>query len=100
MAVFFYVRIGTLFRWHPIHSNSPYDALQFGQLKASFAWGLNLNILINTIMQRDITTRCINPTDPPLPPEIKIAEDGNAVRILGAWIGNETKEVTPSPRQS
>ena len=45
--------------------------------------------------QRVITTRCINPTDPPLPQEIKITEDGNAVRILGAWIGNEIKEVTP-----
>ena len=45
--------------------------------------------------QRVIATRCINPTDPPLPQEIKIAEDGNAVRILGAWIGNETKDVTP-----
>ena len=45
--------------------------------------------------QRVIDTRCINPADLPLPPEVKIAEDGNAVRILGAWIWNEMREVTP-----
>ena len=45
--------------------------------------------------QRVIATRHINPTDPPLPQEIKITEDRNAVRNLGAWIGNEIKEVTP-----
>ena len=44
---------------------------------------------------RVISTHCINPTDPPLPQVIRIAEDGNAVRILGAWIGNEAKDVTP-----
>ena len=42
-----------------------------------------------------ITTRHINPMDPPLPQEIKITEDGNAVRNLGAWIGNKVKEITP-----
>ncbi|KIM64466.1 hypothetical protein SCLCIDRAFT_114936, partial [Scleroderma citrinum Foug A] len=42
-----------------------------------------------------ITTRCINPSDPPLPQEVRITEDENAVRNLGAWIGNEAKEVTP-----
>ena len=45
--------------------------------------------------QRVIASRCINPADPPLPLEIRIADDGNAVRILGAWIGNETRDVTP-----
>ena len=45
--------------------------------------------------QRVISTRCINPTDPPLPQEIRIAEDGSAVRNLGAWIGNGIKEVEP-----
>ena len=48
-----------------------------------------------THRQRVLTTRCVNPADPPLPLEIKIAEDGSAVRILGAWIGNETKAATP-----
>ena len=42
-----------------------------------------------------VATRRINPTDPPLPQEIKITEDGNTIRNLGAWIGNEVKEITP-----
>ena len=45
--------------------------------------------------QRVIATHHINPTDPPLPQEIKITEDRNAVKNLGSWIGNEIKEVTP-----
>jgi len=41
-------------------------------------------------------TRKINPQDDdPLPPRIRIASDGEAVRILGAWIGNETNDQTP-----
>jgi len=41
-------------------------------------------------------TRKINPQDnDPLPPNIRIARDGEAVRILGAWIGNETNDQTP-----
>ena len=48
-----------------------------------------------THRQRVLATRCVNPTDPPLPPEVRIAEDGSAVRILGAWIGNETRAITP-----
>ena len=31
----------------------------------------------------------------PLPPKIRIACDGEAVRILSAWIGNETNDQTP-----
>ena len=44
---------------------------------------------------RVIASRRVNPTNPPLHPNIKIAPDGYAVRSLGAWIGNETKDVTP-----
>jgi len=41
-------------------------------------------------------TRKINPQDDdPLPPRIRIASNGEAVRILGAWIGNETNDQTP-----
>jgi len=41
-------------------------------------------------------TRKINPWDDnPLPPRIRIASDGEAVRILGMWIGNETNDQTP-----
>ena len=41
-------------------------------------------------------TRKINTQDnTPLPLEIRIARDGEAVRILGAWIGNETHNLTP-----
>ena len=42
------------------------------------------------------TTRKINPQDnAPLPPRIRIANDGEAVRMLGAWIGNDTNDQTP-----
>ena len=41
-------------------------------------------------------TRRINPYDAtPLPPKIRIAQDGEAVRILGAWVGNEASNQTP-----
>ena len=41
-------------------------------------------------------TRKINPQDTnPLPPKIRIARDGEAVRILGAWIGNNANNQTP-----
>ena len=41
-------------------------------------------------------TRRIHPHDAtPLPPKIRIACDGEAVRILGTWIGNETNDQTP-----
>ena len=41
-------------------------------------------------------TQKINPLDNnPLPLRIRIASDGEAVRMLGAWIGNGTKDVTP-----
>jgi len=41
-------------------------------------------------------TRKINPQDnEPLPPNIRIACNGEAVRILGLWIGNETNDQTP-----
>jgi hypothetical protein len=35
-----------------------------------------------------IQTRKLNPDQPPIPMEIHIAQDGEPVRILGAWIGN------------
>jgi hypothetical protein len=43
-----------------------------------------------------ITTRKINQHDTtPLPPHIHIARDGEAVRMLGAWIGNDAEDQTP-----
>ena len=43
-----------------------------------------------------VDTRKVNPQDnEPLPPNIRIARDGEAVRILGSWIGNETNNQTP-----
>ena len=46
--------------------------------------------------QRVITTRKINQEDEnPLSERIRIAEDGEAVRSLGAWIGNKTNDATP-----
>jgi hypothetical protein len=41
-------------------------------------------------------SRKINPADKTtLPEKIKIACNGNVVRILGVWIGNKTNNVTP-----
>ena len=43
-----------------------------------------------------VTTRRVNPRDEiPLDNRIKIAKEGEAVRSLGAWIGNNTNDVTP-----
>ena len=43
-----------------------------------------------------ITTRKINQHDTtPLPPHIHIAQDGEAVRMLGAWIGNNAEDQAP-----
>jgi hypothetical protein len=42
------------------------------------------------------TTRKINQTDnEPLDPQIHITQDGEAVRSLGAWIGNHTNATAP-----
>jgi len=42
------------------------------------------------------TTRKINPLDQsPLPDHIRIAKDGEAVRMLGAWIGNDAEDQAP-----
>lgn len=41
-------------------------------------------------------TRKINPLDQtPLPDRIRIAKDGEAVRMLGAWIGNKAENQAP-----
>ena len=41
-------------------------------------------------------TRKINPLDEsPLPDQIRIAKDKEAVRMLGAWIGNKANDLTP-----
>jgi ribonuclease HI/exonuclease III len=46
--------------------------------------------------QTIIDTRKINQRDnAPLAARIRIARDGDAVRVLGAWIGNRTNDVTP-----
>ena len=43
-----------------------------------------------------VETRKINPADEePLDAKIHIAADGEAVRSLGAWIGNKTNDLTP-----
>lgn len=39
-----------------------------------------------------INTRKINPDQDPICPNMSIAEEGTAKRILGAWIGNKTNE--------
>ena len=46
--------------------------------------------------QRIIMTRKINQEDAqPLNDRVRIADDGEAVRSLGAWIGNNTNDITP-----
>ena len=46
--------------------------------------------------QRVISTRKVNELDrSPLPDQIRIAKDGEAVRMLGAWIGNDADGQTP-----
>lgn len=46
--------------------------------------------------QRIAQTRKTNPLDAePLDDRIKIARDGDAVRCLGAWIGNNADDLTP-----
>jgi hypothetical protein len=43
-----------------------------------------------------VTTRKINPQDQnPLPERIRIAKDGEAIRSLGAYIGNHANDLTP-----
>lgn len=49
-----------------------------------------------THRNRIITTRKLNQDDlTPLNDHIRIAKDGDAVRSLGAWIGNNTNLKTP-----
>lgn len=45
--------------------------------------------------ERMIQTRKIHPSDAPLNQDIRIAKDGDAVRSLGSWVGNEITDVTP-----
>ena len=43
-----------------------------------------------------IRTRKVNPNDrEPLSERIRIANDGDAIRFLGAWIGNHTNDAVP-----
>lgn len=40
-------------------------------------------------------TRRLHPTDTPLNLDVHIATDGEAIRSLGSWVGNETSDNTP-----
>ena len=40
-------------------------------------------------------TRKLHPNDAQIPTGVRIAQDGEAVRSLGAWIGNDTVETKP-----
>jgi len=44
--------------------------------------------------RKTIETRRLNESDTPLPVNIKIAKDGEPVRILGAWLGNNIDQAT------
>jgi exonuclease III len=45
--------------------------------------------------KRVIQTRKLNPNDQRIPDDVHIAQDGEAIRSLGAWIGNNTWEQRP-----
>ena len=45
--------------------------------------------------QQVVRSRKINPLDETLSDRIKVAEDGVAIRFLGAWIGNHTNNAVP-----
>ncbi|KAI5986634.1 hypothetical protein EDD15DRAFT_2143942, partial [Pisolithus albus] len=51
-------------------------------------------IPIGTKTYRDTvaTSQKLNPLSSPFPQTVRIARDGQAVRILGAWLGNEIAE--------
>ncbi|TFK56226.1 hypothetical protein OE88DRAFT_1621574 [Heliocybe sulcata] len=42
-----------------------------------------------------LTTRTLHPASTPIPQTIWILEDGQSVRILGTWVGNNASAVTP-----
>lgn len=42
-----------------------------------------------------IRTRKLNPNDQRIPEDVHIAKDGESIRSLGAWVGNETQEERP-----
>ena len=45
--------------------------------------------------ERVIQSRRLNPADTPIQADVHIAQDGESVRSLGAWIGNDTHETRP-----
>ena len=48
-----------------------------------------------THREQVILSRKLHPEDNPIQTDIHIAQDGEAVRSLGAWIGNNTREMRP-----
>ena len=52
---------------------------------------------IGTRTHRDTVnqSRKLHQNDQMIPPDVRIARDGEAIRSLGAWIGNETVETNP-----
>ncbi|OJT13721.1 Transposon TX1 uncharacterized 149 kDa protein [Trametes pubescens] len=42
-----------------------------------------------------LATRCLHPGAAPIPPNVHIVSDGEAVRSLGAWIGNRAEAAAP-----
>ena len=44
--------------------------------------------------ERITTSRRLNEMNPPLPNDVHIAKDGEPVRVLGAWLGNDIDQAT------
>ena len=86
-----------------MHENDKYDNLQTILDTWCKASGAKFNkekteiIAIGAKTHRDriIQTRRTNPTDSQLNEDIHIATDGDAIRSLGSWVGNDTNDKTP-----
>ena len=87
-----------------LNKNDRFDTIEKLLLEWCKASGAKFNIEKTEIIpigteqhRRDVaSTRKINQADQtPLDDRIKIAKDGDAVRSLGAWIGNKVEDLTP-----
>ena len=86
-----------------LSENDKYETLQEILTRWCKASGARFNIEKTEIVpigtqehcDRIIATRKLHPKDTSLQNTIKIAQDGTAIRCLGAWIGNKTDQTHP-----
>lgn len=83
-----------------LRSTDEFDTLQSILTKWCTASGAKFNISkteiipIGTKLYRSqlLETRCLSPSQPPIPIHTHIAKEGVAIHILGAWLGNNTND--------